>query len=189
HCPNFAVANIFSLLIFAYPNMMVFVPRKPPTDLQCKSGFFISLVARSTNMCSTSALSTYQFITLVPGNWVRVMLRGRAPNVLSYSCFSCWFFSLLSNIHIPIKVNGPQSTGNDTGNNSKWVCSISGFRISMAFIWYTHDAMLISIMAWTSLSMVIFLHRHHQRMQHILTRHQNHRGHSETRAAHTILML
>ncbi|OBS66124.1 hypothetical protein A6R68_05335, partial [Neotoma lepida] len=44
-------------------------------------------------------------------------------------------------------------------------------------------------MIWTSVSMVFLLHRHRQRTQHILTSNQDHRGHAETRAAHTILML
>jgi hypothetical protein len=36
---------------------------------------------------------------------------------------------------------------------------------------------------------VIHLNRHHQRMNHIHKVNQNNRGHAETRAAHTILML
>uniref|UniRef100_A0A8C8UCG0 Vomeronasal type-1 receptor n=1 Tax=Peromyscus maniculatus bairdii TaxID=230844 RepID=A0A8C8UCG0_PERMB len=162
---NLAVANAFLLLITAFPNkMMVFAPRSPPTNLKCKIEFFIRLVARSTSMCSTSVLSIHQFVTLVLGHWGRLMPRGRAPNVQSYSCYSCWLFSILSNVYIPMKVIGPQSTGNDTNKNS-------------------------NIMIWTSFSMVLLLHRHRQRTQHILTANQNHRGHAETRAAQTVLML
>ncbi|XP_015846781.1 vomeronasal type-1 receptor 4-like [Peromyscus maniculatus bairdii] len=187
---NLAVANAFLLLITAFPNkMMVFAPRSPPTNLKCKTEFFIRLVARITNMCSTSVLSIHQFVTLVPGHWGRLMPRGRAPNVQSYSCYSCWLFSILSNVYIPMKVIGPQSTGNDTNKNSKWVCSTSGFTVGMAILRFAHDATFISIMTWTSFSMVLLLHRHHQRTQHILTANQNHRGHAETRAAQTVLML
>uniref|UniRef100_A0A8C8UDU1 Vomeronasal type-1 receptor n=1 Tax=Peromyscus maniculatus bairdii TaxID=230844 RepID=A0A8C8UDU1_PERMB len=60
---------------------------------------------------------------------------------------------------------------------------------SFVFLRFSHDATFISIMIWTSVSMVLLLHRHHQRAQHILTANQNHRGHAETSAAHTILML
>lgn len=155
---NLAVANVFILLATGFTNdMAIFVPRTPPTDLKCKTEFFVCLVARSTNMCSTSILSTYQFVTLVPGNWVRVMLQGRAPNALSYSCYSCWFFGALSNAYISTRVHGPQSTGNDTDSKSKWFCSTSGFDIDMISIWYTHDAVFISIMVWTSVSMVLLL--------------------------------
>ncbi|XP_059108518.1 vomeronasal type-1 receptor 4-like [Peromyscus eremicus] len=187
---NLAVTNAFLLLVTAFPtNMIVFVPRKPATNLKCKIVFFIRLVVRSTNMCSTCALSIHQFLTLVPGHWGRLMLRGRTPDVLSYSCYSCWLFSVLNNVYIPIKVTGPQSTGNDTNNNSKFLCSTSGFSVGIVFLHFAHDATFISIMAWTSVSMVILLYRHHQRTQHIITSNQNHRGHAETRAAQTVLMV
>ncbi|XP_059108517.1 vomeronasal type-1 receptor 4-like [Peromyscus eremicus] len=187
---NLAVANVFILLVTAFPdNVMVFVSRSPQTNLQCKIGYFIRLVARSTNMCSTCVLSIHQFLTLVPGHGGRLMPRGRAPDVLSYSCYSCWWFSVLNNVHIPIKISGPQSTGNDTHNQGKWFCSTSGFSAGIVILLFVHDAIFISIMAWTSVSMVLLLHRHHQRTQHILAANQNHRGHAESRAAHTILML
>ncbi|XP_036054704.1 vomeronasal type-1 receptor 4-like [Onychomys torridus] len=187
---NLAVTNAFLLLVTAFPtNMMVFGPRKPATNLKCKIVFFIRLVARSTNMCSTSALSIHQFVTLVPGHWGRLMLRGRTPDVLSYSCYSCWLFSVLNNVYIPMKVSGPQSTGNDTNNNNKFLCSTSGFSVGIVFLHFAHDATFISIMAWTSVSMVILLYRHHQRTQHIINPNQNHRVHAETRAAQTVLMV
>ncbi|XP_036054969.1 vomeronasal type-1 receptor 4-like [Onychomys torridus] len=187
---NLAVANVFILLLIAFPdNVMVFVPRKPPTNLQCKIVFFIRMVARGTNMCSTCVLSIHQFVTLVLGHWGRLMFQGRTPNVLSYSCYSCWFLSALNNAYIPMKVSGPQSTDNGTNNNSKWVCSTSGFSVGMAILRFSHDATFISIMVCTSVSMVLLLHRHHQRTQHILTPNKNQRGHAETRAAQTVLML
>uniref|UniRef100_A0A8C8UJR9 Vomeronasal type-1 receptor n=1 Tax=Peromyscus maniculatus bairdii TaxID=230844 RepID=A0A8C8UJR9_PERMB len=185
---NLAMYNAFLLLITAFPtNVMVFAPRSPPTTMQFKIEFFIRLVARSTNTCSTCVLSIHQFLTLVPGHWGRLMLGGRAPNVLSYSCYSCWLFSVLNKVYIPMKVTAPQSTGNDTNNNSKWVCSTSGFSVGRVILHFSHDATFISIMV--CVSMVLLLYRHHQRTQHILTANRNHRGHAETRAAHTILML
>ncbi|XP_036055698.1 vomeronasal type-1 receptor 4-like [Onychomys torridus] len=187
---NLAMANAFLPLINAFPyKMMVFVPRSPPTNLQCKIEFFIHVVTRSTNMCSTCALNIHQFVTLVPGHWGRLMLQGRTPDVLSYSCYSCWLLSVLYNVYIPMKVSGTQNTGNVTNNNSKWVCSTSGFSVVMAILHFVHDATFIIIMAWTSVSMVLLLHRHNQRTQHMLTPNQNQRGHAETRAAQTVLML
>ncbi|CAH7404449.1 Vmn1r183 [Phodopus roborovskii] len=187
---HMAVANAFILLITVSPNnMMDFASRPPLTDLRCKLEYFIRLVARSLNMCSTSVLSSYQFVTLVPGNRGRVMLRGRVPNLVSYSCYSCWLFSVLNNVYIPMKVTGPQKTGNDTVSSSKLFCSTSGFSVGIVFLRFSHDATFLSIMACTSLSMVCLLHSHHQRMHHILTPIQDHRVHAETRAAHTILML
>ena len=75
---NLAVANAFMLLLLTYSHDMIdLVPKNPPTDLKCKLAHFFHMVARGTNMCSTCVLSTYQFVTLVPGNWARVMFRDR----------------------------------------------------------------------------------------------------------------
>ncbi|XP_021045451.1 vomeronasal type-1 receptor 4-like [Mus pahari] len=187
---NLAVASAFNLLLLAILNSRtVFLPRKPPSDLSCKLWYFICLVARSTNLSSTCVLSTYQFVTLLPGKWSRVMLRGRAPKIVSYSCYSCWIFSVLNNAYIPMEVNGPQKTHNDTDFKDKWVCSISGFSVGMSFLRFAHDTVFISIMIWTNVSMAILLKRHHHRMQHIHSSNQDHRVYADTRAAHTILML
>ncbi|XP_051018439.1 vomeronasal type-1 receptor 1-like [Acomys russatus] len=187
---NLAVANAFQLLLYAQPkHLSIFIKRKLPTDFSCKFGYFFNLMARSTNMCSTCALSTYQFVTLVPNNWGKAMLRRRNSKILSNSCYSCWLLSVLYNSYIPMKITGPQNTNNDTDSKLKWICSTSSFSVAMGFLRFAHDAVFISIMIWTSVSMVILLNRHHQRLQYINNPNQDHRGYAETRAAHTILML
>ncbi|NP_001008923.1 vomeronasal 1 receptor 37 [Rattus norvegicus] len=187
---NFAVANIFILFLLTFTNTMaVWAPRKPPKNLTCKLTYFFYMVARSTNMCSTCALSIYQFVTLVPGNLTRVMLREISPKVMKYSCYSCWLFSVLNNAYIPMNVSGPQKTNNDTDPTGKWVCSISGFSVGMSFLRFVQDTIFISTMVWTTVSMVIHLNRHHQRICYIHNPSKDHRGYAETRAANTILML
>ena len=189
---HMAVANALTLFLTIFPNnMMAFAPKTPPTELKCKLEFFSHMVARSTNLCSTCVLSVHQFVTLVPVNRGKgkLILRASVPNLWNYSCYSCWFYSVLSNIHIPIKVTGPQITDNNTDSKSNLFCSTSGFIVGMVFLQFSHDATFMSIMVWTSVSMVLLLHRHRQRMQHILTPNQDARGQAETRATHTILML
>ncbi|XP_055478071.1 vomeronasal type-1 receptor 4-like [Psammomys obesus] len=182
-----AVANALILLITAFPNNMFFVPRKPQTDLKCKWEYYTRMVVRSTNLCSTCVLSTYQYVTLVPGKYGRVILRGRAPKVLKFSCYGCWFFSLLNNVYVPMTVSGPQNISKDY--KRKWACSTSGFSLGIIILQSAHHAMFISIMVWTSVSMVILLHRHHQKLHHIHTCSEDQRAAPESRAAHTILML
>ena len=189
---HMAVANALTLFLTIFPNnMMAFAPKTPPTELKCKLEFFSHMVARSTNLCSTCVLSIHQFVTLFPlsRGKGKLILRASVQNLASYSCYSCWFFSVLSNIHIPIKVTGPQITDNNTDSKSKFFCSTSGFTVRIVFLQFSHDATFMSIMVWTSVSMVLLLHRHRQRMQHILTPNQDARGQAETRATHTILML
>ena len=168
---------------------MAFTPRNPPTDLKCKLEFFTRLVARSTNLCSTCVLSIHQFVTLVPVNRGKLILRASISNLVSYSCYSCWFFSVIINIYIPIKITGPQISDNNNDSKSTLFCSTSGFSLGIVFLRFAHDTIFMSIMVWTSVSMVLLLHRHRQQMKHILTPNQNPRGQAETRATHTILML
>ena len=187
---HMAVANALTLFLTIFPNNMIaFAPKTPPTELKCKLEFFSHMVARSTNLCSTCVLSIHQFVTLVLVNRGKLILRASVPNFVSYSCYSCWFFSVLSNIHIPIKVTGPQITDNNTDSKSNLFCSTSGFIVGIVFLQFAYDATFMSIMVWTSVSMVLLLHRHRQRMQHILTPNQDARGQAESRATHTILML
>uniref|UniRef100_A0A8C6QAV9 Vomeronasal type-1 receptor n=1 Tax=Nannospalax galili TaxID=1026970 RepID=A0A8C6QAV9_NANGA len=179
-----ALANFLILLTTVFPSNMIFVPRRPLSDLQCKLEYYIHLVARDTSLCSMCVLSIYQFVTLVPGNWGRVMLRGSAQGTVGYSCCACWLFSLLDNIYIPMKVTGPQNTLNGTDFKRKWIFSTSNFNIGMASLRFAHDTVSICLMVWTSASMVILLHRYHQRLKHIHTP-----SHPETRATHTIILL
>ncbi|XP_021044778.1 vomeronasal type-1 receptor 4-like [Mus pahari] len=187
---NLAVANTFMLLLLTYSyDIIGFVPRKPPTDLKCKLAHFFHTVAQGTIMCSTCVLSTYQFVTLVPGTWARVMFREITPKVVSYSCYSCWLFSVLNNAYIPVNFSGPQKSHNNSDSKGNWICSISGVSVDMIFLRFSHDIIFIGIMAWTSVSMVIHLNRHHQRMHYLHNPNQSNRGHAENRAAHAILML
>ncbi|XP_021009862.1 vomeronasal type-1 receptor 4-like [Mus caroli] len=187
---NLALTNALMLFLSTYSHDMIdFVPRKPPTDLKCKLAHFFHMMARGTNMCSTCVLSTYQFVTLVPGNWARVMFREISPKVVSYSCFSCWLCSVLNNAYIPMNVSGPQKTHNDSDSKGNSICSISGVSVDMNFLRFSHDIIFLGIMAWTSVSMVIHLNRHHQRIHYIHNPNHKNTGHAETRAAHTILML
>ncbi|KAM7340369.1 hypothetical protein ACRRTK_000984 [Alexandromys fortis] len=98
---HMAVANALILLITGFPNnMTVFAPRNPLTDLKCKLQYFIRLVARSINLCSTCVLSTHQFVTLVPGTWGRIMLRGKAPNLLSDAKFQNFKHLLIKELQV-----------------------------------------------------------------------------------------
>ncbi|XP_031241474.1 vomeronasal type-1 receptor 4-like [Mastomys coucha] len=187
---NLAAANVFILLLLTFPNrMVVFVPRKPPTNLTCKLAYFFYMVARSTNMCSTCALSTYQFVTLVPCTWAGDLFRKISPKVMSYSCYSCWLFAVLNNAYIPMNVSGPPKTNNDTDSKGKWVCSTSGSSVGMSFLRFAQDIIFISTMVWMSVSIVTHLNRHHKRMHYIHNPNQDHKVYAETRASYTILMM
>nr|XP_004671852.3 vomeronasal type-1 receptor 4-like [Jaculus jaculus] len=182
---HMAVANSLILLCTGLPHTMTFVLRRQLSAMQCKLEYYIHLVARSTTLCSTCVLSTYQFLTLIPGKCGRA----RAPRATGYACCSCWLFSLLSNIYAPVKVTGPQNALNGTDSKSKWFCSVASFREAMVFLRITHDAVFIGLMGWTSGSMVLLLYRHHRKLQYVHTPNRDHSDTPETRAARTVLTL
>ncbi|XP_058386329.1 vomeronasal type-1 receptor 1-like [Diceros bicornis minor] len=187
---HMAVANLLALLSSAIPHTTAaFVLRSPLSSVGCKFSYYIYRVARNTTMCSTCVLSTYQFFTLIPGRVEWTMLRGRTPKVIGPFCCTCWMISFLTNVFIPVKVAGPQDMENDTDVQGKWFCPSSNFTSRMVILLSISDVMFIFLMVWSGGSIVLLLHRHHQRVQHIHTPNGYHKCPPETRAAHTILML
>ncbi|ELR44472.1 hypothetical protein M91_20299, partial [Bos mutus] len=91
------LANLLIILFSGIPRIMaVFVLRKPLNSLLCKFVYYIQRMARSTALCSTYVLSTYQSFTLTPRRAKWVMLRGRAPKFIGPSHCTCWMLSLMS---------------------------------------------------------------------------------------------
>lgn len=116
------------------------------------------------------------------------MFRGGAPKVIGPSCCICWMSSFFMHFYIPMKITGPQDTGNDTDTQGRWICSASSPSASIVILWSISDAMFIGLMVWSSGSLVL-LHRHHQGLQHIHIPNGSHRCSPKTRATDTTLML
>nr|APX51989.1 vomeronasal 1 receptor VN1R-Mmur001 [Microcebus murinus]APX51990.1 vomeronasal 1 receptor VN1R-Mmur001 [Microcebus murinus]APX51991.1 vomeronasal 1 receptor VN1R-Mmur001 [Microcebus murinus]APX51992.1 vomeronasal 1 receptor VN1R-Mmur001 [Microcebus murinus]APX51994.1 vomeronasal 1 receptor VN1R-Mmur001 [Microcebus murinus] len=187
---HMAVANSLVLLFTGIPHTMVaFILKKPLSTLGCKLVYYIRVVARSTTLCSTCVLSTYRFFTLVLGSPGTAILRGRVPKAIGPVCGTCWVFSALLNIYVPVIVTGPQDTNINNDTQGNWFCSYSTRASAVVFLWSAPDAVFIGLMGWASGSMMLLLQRHRQRVQHVHTTNHNHRCPPETRATHTVLML
>ncbi|XP_036881550.2 vomeronasal type-1 receptor 4-like [Manis javanica] len=186
---HMALANLLVLLFSGIPHTMAaFLLTNPLSSLGCKLVYYTHRVARSSTLCSTCVLSTYQFFTLIPGRGDCMTLQ-RDPKMPGPSCGVCWVFSLLLNIYTPVSVTGAQTKGNDTDTQGRWFCSSSIPRTGIGILLSCLDAVFIGLMVWASGSMVGLLRRHHHRVQHIHTPKGQHSCPPETRAAHTILML
>ncbi|XP_075855131.1 vomeronasal type-1 receptor 4-like [Microcebus murinus] len=186
---HMAVANSLVLLFTGIHHMVTFVLHKPLSTLWCKLVYYIRVVARSTTLCSTCVLSTYRFLTLVLGSPGTAVLRGRVPKAIGPVCGTCWVFSAMLNIYVPVIVTGPQDTNNDSNIQANWFCSYLRHATGIVFLWSAPDAVFIGLMGWASGSMMLLLQRHRQRVRHVHTTNHNHRCSPETRATHTVLML
>ncbi|CAI9161070.1 unnamed protein product [Rangifer tarandus platyrhynchus] len=188
---HMALANLLVLLSSGIPHTMTaFVSSKPLSSLGCKLVYYVHRrVGRGTTLCSTCILSTYQAFTLTPRRAEWVMLRGRAPKVIGPSCCTCWMLSLLTYILVPLKITGPRDTHSYTETWGKCFCSPSAPNAGFVYLWSVSDAVFLTLMVWSSGSMVLLLLRHHQRVQYIHTHTGHRRCPPETRAARTVLML
>ncbi|KAG5201217.1 hypothetical protein JEQ12_005751 [Ovis aries] len=162
---HMAVANLLVLLSPGIAHTMAAsFPRKPLSGLGCKFVYYVQRVARSTALCSTCVLSTYQSFTLTPRRAEWVVLRGRAPRVAGPSCCTCWMLSFIMHITAPLKTTGPPNMHNYTDTKDKWFCSSSPDEIGTSYLWSVSDAVFIGLMVWSSGSMVLLLLRHRQRV-------------------------
>ena len=81
--PHMAIANLLVLLSTGTPHAMAsFVLKQPLSTFGCKLVCYTRQMARTTSLCSTWVLCTFQCVPLFPRRAERMMLRGKAPKVL-----------------------------------------------------------------------------------------------------------
>ncbi|XP_048224957.1 vomeronasal type-1 receptor 3-like [Perognathus longimembris pacificus] len=187
---HLAIANVCLLSTGIPPIMVAFVTRCPLSALGCQVVYFIHHAAHVTVLCSTSVLSTYQAVTLIPVSTGRMMtIRRHVLGLTSHSCCTCWAYSALVSVFVPMKITGPQDKLNHTHPHDPWFCSSQGGILGYVFLLFVSNAIFIGIMCWACGSTILLLYRHQKRQQQIHTSSHRHRGSPETRAAYTVLLL
>ncbi|XP_042539117.1 vomeronasal type-1 receptor 1-like [Dipodomys spectabilis] len=163
-------------------------------DAACKVALYFHRVARGVSLNTTCLLSGFQVSKLCTRNvWWKITTT--FPNCFGICGCLFWILQVLVNVYVPLRVIGPTHRQNVTLHMHYRYCAIGPttpkpfVRLSQIVLFLSIDIMCLVFMMWTSGSMVLVLHRHKQRVQHIHSHIVSRRPDHEARATCTILTL
>ncbi|CAH7414640.1 vomeronasal type-1 receptor 4 [Phodopus roborovskii] len=188
------VANFLTLLCKGVPQTMVgFGWKNFLNDFGCKGLFYLHKVGRNVSFSSISFLSVFQAITISPKDSKWAALKLKSPKYIVSWINLIWILNLLINIVFLTNIRSKQSNENITMLKDFGYCSSVNLGITSSVLHVVYlsfpDVICMWLMLWASGSMVIFLYRHKQRMQHILRSNVSPQSSPETRATQTILLM
>ncbi|XP_036736521.1 vomeronasal type-1 receptor 4-like [Manis pentadactyla] len=191
---HLTVANSLVLLAKGVPHTMEALGGKYLlNDFGCKLLLYVHRVGRGVSISTTCLLSVLQAITISPLNRRWAMLKVKAPKHVSFLIFLCWVVYMLVNTVFPIYLTADWSTKNITNYKKFGPCSAvrhdkatdSVFAALLSF----PDVVCLGLMLGASSCMVLILHRHKQRVQHIHSTNVSPRLSAESRATQRVLVL
>ncbi|XP_076695426.1 vomeronasal type-1 receptor 4-like [Callospermophilus lateralis] len=187
------VANLLALLCRGVPQTVAaFGVKDFLSDVGCKLLFYLHRVGRGVSIGSTCLLSVFQAMKISPENSSCSVLKVKAPKYIGFSIYLSWILYLLVNIMIISHMTGKRGNNNITSMKNFEYCSSVPYHRNTDSLYATlltfPDVLCVGLMLWASSSMVLILHRHKQRMQHV---HKNSspRSSPESRATKNILVL
>ncbi|KAG3255721.1 vomeronasal type-1 receptor 4-like [Ictidomys tridecemlineatus] len=185
------VANLLALLCRGVPQTVAaFGVKDFLNDFGCKLLFYLHRVGRGVSIGSTSLLSVFQAIKISPENSSCSELKVKAPKYIGFSIYLSWILYLL--INIIIIYDWKNSNNNATSLRDLGYCFSVDSEIILQSLYATlvtvPDVLCVGLMLWASSSMVLILHKHQQRMQHV-HKCSSLRSSPESRATKTILLL
>ncbi|XP_036598896.1 vomeronasal type-1 receptor 4-like [Trichosurus vulpecula] len=189
-----AWANFLLLLIKGIPQTMAALGLKNfLDDVGCKLVFYLHRVARALSLNMTCLLSGFQAITISPNTsrWTR--LKTRTPTYIIPCSFLSWIFHLIVNISIPMRAKGTKFSKNISNLLDYGYCynsADSTIKVTLiAVVVSLPDIACVGVMVFASSYMILFLKKHHKRVQHIHTSRLYLRAPPEIRATQSILLL
>ncbi|XP_047383245.1 vomeronasal type-1 receptor 1 [Sciurus carolinensis] len=188
-----AIANCLVLLFKGIPQTIVaFGWKYFLGDAGCKVVFYFHRMSTGVSFSTLCLLNGFQAIKLNSHLCRWITLKIQSPKFISFCCFLSWTMHILINSFLPLVVNGPLNKENlSTDRNHgycSWTMQESGSPL-YTVLYFSPDLMSLVLMAWASGSMVLVLHRHKQRVQHIHSHVRSPRPSHEVRATRTILIL
>ncbi|XP_055462664.1 vomeronasal type-1 receptor 2-like [Psammomys obesus] len=187
-------ANALIILSFGVPHTMsAFGLKQFFKDFTCIFLIYIQGISRSVSIGTTCVLSVYQVMKISPRESCWEDYKHRAAKYIGSSISILWVFFMLINfisiMHSFISMNSK----NVTRKRDYGYCTIF-VRNEISDLLYAvlvvcPEVFLSVLFAWSSMSMIIILYRHKQRVQHIRSTHGSNRTSPDSRATQNILLL
>ncbi|XP_049643565.1 vomeronasal type-1 receptor 4-like [Suncus etruscus] len=166
------------------------------SDLECCLLRYVQRLAKCMSIGTTCVLSVFQAIMVSPMDSCCKDLKVKAPQYVTVSVSFCWILYVSVNIIFPVYIlyiSGNWSMINITNKRDLGYCySYDNENVSgpVYLILLVLPELLFSVLiVWANGSMILFLYRHKQRVQHIHRNHVSSRSSAESRATQRILVL
>uniref|UniRef100_A0A8D2DLL6 Vomeronasal type-1 receptor n=1 Tax=Sciurus vulgaris TaxID=55149 RepID=A0A8D2DLL6_SCIVU len=163
------------------------------SDFECKLTLYTQRVGRSVSIGITCLLSIFWNITISPMNSCWKNLKGKAPKYIGFSISLCWMLYMVVNSIFPLYMLSKWGSENTTEKKDYGYCTSAGrdkLTISLyAALCVCPEVVFSVLIIWSSGSMVLILHRHKQRVQHIHSIKVSSRSCPESRATKRIIVL
>ncbi|XP_028633988.1 vomeronasal type-1 receptor 4-like [Grammomys surdaster] len=188
----FVVANCLTLLCKGVPQTMAaFGLKYLLSDFGCTLLFYIHKMGRSTCICSSSLLSVFQAITISNRNFMGQEFKFKS------SKFTGFFLCLCCILNIPLSSYNLYYMTRKLGHRNMTILQnfgiCSGCLDKTGQILHTlflplPDAVYLGLLVWASISIVLILHKHNQRIEHIPRNKHSSKPSTESRVIKTILL-
>ncbi|CAH7401528.1 vomeronasal type-1 receptor 4 [Phodopus roborovskii] len=191
---NLMAANALIILSAGVPQTMaVWGMKKFLNNFGCKILLYIQGFSRSLSICTTCLLSVFQVMTISPRKSCWKYHKVKTAKYISCSISLLWVLYMLINFIFFMYPFTKINSKNETRKRDFGYCSIVGHDEISESLYATlamcPEFFFSLLIAWSSASMVVILHKHKQRVQYICSSHSSSRDFPESRATQNILVL
>nr|XP_048282889.1 vomeronasal type-1 receptor 4-like [Myodes glareolus] len=191
---NVMAANALIILSTGVPLTMAILGFKQfLNDFGCKLLFYIQGCGRSVSIGTTCLLSVFQALTICPRKSCWKDLKVKVEKYIVCLISLIWFLNMFINfIYFSYIIFNRNSKNVSQTRDFGYCSTVRGDEIGdslFAALVVCPEVFFSVLMAWSSGSMVVFLYRHKQRIQHIRSSHGSGRSSPEFRVTQNILIL
>ncbi|XP_071074831.1 vomeronasal type-1 receptor 4-like [Dasypus novemcinctus] len=187
-------ANATTMIIIGIPEIMLsFGMRNFMDDIGCKAVLYTHRVSRGLSLCTTSFLSVFQAITVIPNNSSLAWLKPKISIYVLHAFVFFWIINMLIYIQVIITTVAPYNSTEIGPIYSLTYCSgrktdrtqVSAYIVGMVL----RDFLCVFLLISASVYMVMLLFRHRKSVQHVRKVSLCPRAPPEIKATHNILAL